>query len=310
MNQPTPSASFTLHNPVRQSYYYCFERLGQGAFGEVWGGVSDTGLAIAVKLWRPTSDPFRDFSRWLNEQELYLKCLSHPYIISTYDQFVSPEGFLTIVMERAQGSLESLVESHGVPDPRYVLSVGIQLCIALEHVHSLNVIHRDVTPRNVLWFPDGVVKLADFGISKELPEGDDFARTLIGLPGTIPPELLKAGRSTPQSDIYQVGLVLLHLLLGRPPIATTVPHANSIKQIVDGVPRKLAEEQIQNHGKTAEIIAKMLRRRTDWRYQTPAEVRAELQEQLNQLIAFDQFFSRLAPHSPPSTPPIYKRRKR
>jgi serine/threonine protein kinase len=307
---PPPPIVFVLTNPDRQASYYCNEQLGQGGFGEVWGGFTDGGLPIAVKLWRPTSDPARDLSGWRNEQHLYLKCLHHPYIISTYDQFISPENLLVIVMERAAGSLESLVESIGPANPAYVASVGIQLCSALEHIHSMNVIHRDLTARNVLWFANNVVKLADFGISKELPTGDDFARTLIGLPGAIPPELLTQGRSTAQSDIYQLGLVLLHLLMGRAPIPSTTPNEISLQMILAGVPRQHAEALVQQHGNLAEIIAMMLRRSVDWRYQTPGQVRTDLQQEINRLQLVEQYAAQLAPwHQRGLAPASFKPRK-
>lgn len=306
----TPSQYFMLNNPTRQATYYCFEQLGSGGFGAVWGGFSNIGVPIAAKLWRPTSDPVRDISGWLNEQQLYLKCLSHPFIISTYDQFVSPEGFLVIVMERAEGSLESLVEKHGAADPLFVASVGLQLSSALEHIHAMNVIHRDLTARNVLYFPAGVVKLADFGISKELPTGEDFARTLIGLPGSIPPELLTQGRSTPKSDIYQLGLVLLHLLLGRAPIPPTTLPAESRQMIRDGAPRQLAESLVPTHGKLAEIIAAMLRRTVDLRYQTPEQVRTDLLAEINRPHLVDQFAAQLAQSHQGRTAPTIFRPKR
>jgi hypothetical protein len=69
MNQASPPPTyFVLNNHARQSSYPCFEPLGKGGFGEVWGGFSNSGLPIAVKLWRPTSDPARDFSGWLNDK--------------------------------------------------------------------------------------------------------------------------------------------------------------------------------------------------------------------------------------------------
>jgi serine/threonine protein kinase len=74
------------------------------------------------------------------------------------------------------------------------------------------------TPKNILWFPGGVFKLADFGISKAVVEADELARTLVGHKTFIPPELLASGYSSYQSDIYQLGLVLLALLTGDYPI--------------------------------------------------------------------------------------------
>lgn len=125
MNPTNRPYAFAFHNPARAVWYFCTDRLGGGGFGEVWRGFMSTGLSVAVKIWRPSSDPQRDLAGWQNEQALYLKCLAHPHIISSYDQFVTDQGLLLIVMELAEGSLESLVEKHGAPDPRYVLWVRL-----------------------------------------------------------------------------------------------------------------------------------------------------------------------------------------
>lgn len=306
MQNPFP---LVLKNPNGLSTYYCYQTLGSGGFGEVWAGISDLEIPVAVKLWRPTAEPIRDFHGWLNEQGIMLQCLKHPYIITSYDQFISPEGYLVIVMERAEGSLEGLVEKFGAAPPKFVVTTGIQLTFALDHIHAMNVIHRDLTARNVLWFPSGIVKLADFGISKQLPSADDFARTLIGLRGTIPPELLSQGRSTAKSDIYQLGLVLLHLLLGKPPIASDLDFEEARKQITNGVPRQLAEKLIPTHGPLAVIISAMLRRHEEWRYQTPADVRTDLVKELQRLSILEQLQNQFQATAPnPILPPMFRSR--
>ena len=108
-----------------------------------------------------------------------------------------------------EGSLRYYLSKYGQLNPSLVCSIGIQLCAALAHIHQLGVIHRDVTLNNVLWYANGVFKLSDFGISRQTVSGEDFARTFIGYRNAIPPELLTAGYSTTQSDIYQLGIVLL-----------------------------------------------------------------------------------------------------
>lgn len=296
-----------LKNPNGLATYFCREKLGSGGFGEVWDGISTLGARVAVKLWHPTGDLIRDFTGWLNEQGIMLQCLTHPYIITSYDQFISPEGYLVIVMERAEGSLEGLVEKYGAIAPKFVISMGVQLTYALDHIHAMNVIHRDLTTRNVLWFPSGIVKLADFGISKKLPTADDFARTVIGLRGTIPPELLSQGRSTAKSDIYQLGLVLLHLLLGKPAIASNLDYEEARRQIINGVPRQLAESLIPTHGSLAVVISAMLRRHEEWRYQTPADVRTDLVNELQRLNILEHLQKQFEATSPtPILPPMFR----
>ena len=183
-------------------------------------------------------------------------------------------------MEKAEGSLESFLKLKGFLDPSLVCSVGIQLCFALEHIHNLGVIHRDLTLRNILWFSDGR--------SKQTVSPEEFARTFIGFKNAIPPELLNFNYSTHQSDIYQLGLVLLTLLIGSDPIPLSASMQETHQMIQDGVPRQIAESLISKFGKLAEIISIMLRRRDSWRYSSILEVKTDLQDEFSRRQALER----------------------
>lgn len=279
---------FWLSNPSRQAIYYAITELGQGGFGSVWSGITNAGVPIAIKMIKPSSDPARDFLNWFNEQDILLKCLNHPHIVACYDQFLCDDGSLVIIMEKAEGSLESFLKLKGSFDASLVCSVGIQLCFALEHIHNLGVIHRDLTLRNILWFSDGRFKVSDFGISKQTVSPDEFARTFIGFKNAIPPELLNFNYSTHQSDIYQLGLVLLTLLIGSDPIPLNASMQETHQMIQDGVPRQIAESLLSKFGKLAEIISIMLRRRDSWRYSSILEVKADLQDEFSRRQALER----------------------
>jgi serine/threonine-protein kinase len=281
--------AFRLDNDARKAAYYAVLSLGEGGFGAVWAGVTDGGVPIAIKLIKPTSDPVRDFLNWFNEQDIFLKCLNHPHIVTTYDQFSCDDGSLVIVMEKAEGSLQDYLKVNGPMHPTHVCSVGIQLCSALEHIHQLGVIHRDITPRNILWFADGRFKLSDFGISKQTVPPEEFAKTFIGFKNAIPPELLVTGYSTTQSDIYQLGLVLLGMLTGKEPIPLGASFEDTHRMILDGVPRETAESLIPQFGGLATIISIMLRRRDVWRYATITDVRQELQAEFDRRDTAEKF---------------------
>ncbi|MDJ0732761.1 MAG: serine/threonine-protein kinase [Nostocaceae cyanobacterium] len=270
--------TFLLTNPARQITYYALNKLGEGGFGSVWNGVTDARVPIAIKIIKPSSDPARDFLNWLNEQNILLQCLDHPHIVDCYDQFVCDDGSLVIIMEKAEGSLDNFLKLNGPCDPTLICSIGIQLCLALKHIHDLQLIHRDLTLRNILWFSDGRFKIADFGISKQTAPPEELARTFIGFKNAIPPELLNFGYSTYQSDIYQLGLVLLTLLTGSDPIPLNASREKTYQMINDGVPRQIAESLISNFGcgRLAKIISIMLRRRDCWRYKDVSEVQIDL----------------------------------
>lgn len=266
---------FYLQNP-RGSRYYAVYPINEGGFGVVFSGVTSTGSGIAIKLIKPTQDIAREWESWLNEVNVCIKCLRHPNIVQIHDFFSTPDGHLIIVMEKALYALSDLIEVNYKISFREICRIGLQILLALDHIHHRNVIHRDVTPKNILVFPNLVYKLWDFGIAKQFITSDEILRTLIGYPSFIPPELLRInGYSSKQSDIYQLGLVLLTLLIGDYPIPRNLHLEETRAFISAGTPRQIAESLISaggTKGKLASVLAVMLRRRDEYRYRSAIEV--------------------------------------
>lgn len=273
--------------------YFAYDLLGEGGFGQVWSGVTDRNVPVAIKTIKPSSDGLRDFINWYNEQAIHLKCINHPHIITTYDQFRCQDGTLVIIMEKAEGSLNDFFQENVGVDPIAVCSIGVQILDALSFIHTQNIIHRDLSLKNILWFSNGVFKLSDFGISKELVSEEEYARTLIGLRHALPPELVFLGYSSFQSDIYQLGIALLTLLIGQHPISPRISFEECATLVASGVPRQIADELITKFPGLANIISKMLRRREDWRYQTADEAREDLQHELERREALESTLNKL-----------------
>lgn len=206
-------------------------------------------------------------------------------------------------MEKANGSLEDFLSANKPLDPLSACSIGTQICSALNHIHGLGVVHRDVSLKNILWFHPNVFKLSDFGISKEGISPEELAKTFIGHRTYIPPELLVARYSTHQSDIYQLGLVLLTLLTGSHP----VPDDADVKQtkdiILSGEPREIAEGLVSKYGKLAEIISIMLRRRDKFRYKTAMDVWNELYKEFESMNRTREIMEHILKTPPQKLPP-------
>jgi len=294
---------FYIANPSRQIHYYAIYAIDEGGFGQVWSGISGTGVAVAIKITKPTLDPLRDLKSWFTEQYIHLKCLDHPHIVRTFDQFISPEGVLVIVMEKAEGSLENLLYDGKLFDPMEVCAIGTQILSVLDYIHKLGVIHRDVTLKNILCFPNGVFKLADFGISKQEVTANELAMTFIGHKTFIPAELLSAGYSSHQSDIYQLGLVLLTLLTGRYLIPANATVEETRRMILEGIPRQIAESLINKHGRLTEILSIMLRRRDAWRYKTAMDAWNDLYKEFEQRKKLKEIVECLWKQLPPKLLP-------
>jgi serine/threonine protein kinase len=182
-------------------------------------------------------------------------------------------------MERANCSLEDLLRRGYRFQVAAIRATGMQVLSALGYIHSLPVIHRDVTPKNILVFPNWIYKLSDFGIAKNTVTTEEITKTLIGHNSYLPPELLRYGYSRQQSDFYQLGIVLLNLMTGRLPISEALTPQQTFQQIMDGVPRMTAESLIPYGGKFGElarVVSVMLRRHEAYRYKSANDIINEL----------------------------------
>jgi serine/threonine protein kinase len=268
-----------LINP-RGYRYHLLERISGGGGGDVYSAVNQDGRPLAIKFIRHNPHSRAGgLETWINECNLSLRCLKHPYIVQIVEFFQTPQGHLVMIMERANCSLADLLLQNYKFDVKAICTVGLHVLQALDYIHSLPVVHRDVTPKNILVYPNWVYKLSDFGIAKNTVTSDELAKTLIGHNSYLPPELLRYGYSKQQSDFYQLGIVLLTLMTGSSPIGEALSPQQTFQQILDGVPRKIAESLIRfggEYGELARVISVMLRRREAYRYKTGSEIYNEL----------------------------------
>lgn len=270
----------TLRSP--QGHYYVLQgKVNEGGFGEVHLAIRSDHLQVAVKFFKPGPSFPAVWNSWANECQLSLKCLHHPHIVQIYEYFRTQQGHLVIIMERAEESLADQMNKGYRFSVEGICALGTQILSALGHIHVQNVIHRDVTPMNILKFRGAIYKLSDFGIAKNTFYTGELARTLVGLWPYRPPEFLLPGKhySSAKSDQYQLGLILLTLMLGHSPIAQNLSQPQIDQQILAGIPRQKAEGLINVGGKVgqlAKVISVMLRRRDEYRYSSVVEVHNEL----------------------------------
>ncbi|MBA9002716.1 serine/threonine-protein kinase [Thermomonospora cellulosilytica] len=198
--------------------------LGIGGMGEIWEG-ADTRLnrTVAIKLIRqvPGADVQAGRRRFYREARILAR-LRHPGIPALYD--FGPHGDdLFIVMELVEGAmgLRDLIAERGddlLPVP-WAAVIGAQLCAALAAAHQAGLIHRDLTPANVVLAPNGTVKILDFGVATAVDVSEFSAITQPGeVPGSLfymAPELDGHTKADVRSDLYAVGCLLYELLTGR-----------------------------------------------------------------------------------------------
>ncbi|MER7459504.1 serine/threonine-protein kinase [Micromonospora sp. NPDC126480] len=201
--------------------YRLIEQLGAGGMSVVWRGYDEVlGRQVAVKVLASRLASDRAFRHRIRIEAQAAARLCHPNITNVYDYGESEQVGLTVpyvVMELIDGeSLTGRLRRGELPW-REAVTIGAEVTSALATAHSRGVVHRDVTPGNIMLTATGV-KVVDFGISAlvgEKEKGPDGA--LLGTPAYLAPERLDNGEVSPATDVYAVGLLLYRMLTGRLP---------------------------------------------------------------------------------------------
>ena len=221
--------------------------LGQGGMGSVWLG-ERTGDGFtqraAIKLISVGAGNPHAHARFLRERGI-LAQLQHPHIAGLLDGGLSQDNQPYFAMEYVQGETIEQWCNHQQLSITARIQLFLQVLDAVQYAHRNLVIHRDLKPSNVMVDQNGHVKLLDFGIAKLLEEGigHDATRELAMTPQCAAPEQLLGQAITTATDIYQLGLMLHALLVGKHPFGVTpeTPIAGLLRTL-DTPPRRLEEE--------------------------------------------------------------------
>ena len=187
--------------------------LGKGAFGKAYL-IKDvrSGVSYVLKQIGASRKSGNDDSA-AREASL-LSTLDHPNIVKFNDAFWTTGGRLCLVMTYCDaGDLHSLLKRQNgelLPE-RICLQMFAQLAFAVKHIHCRRIIHRDLKTSNVFLMSNGLIKLGDFGISRILDRTKELARTMVGTPYYLSPEILAEQGYGFKSDIWSLGVVLYEM---------------------------------------------------------------------------------------------------
>jgi serine/threonine-protein kinase len=203
--------------------YRLVSRLGAGGMSVVWQAHDEVlGRDVAVKVLSPDLAANPDTLRRIRLEARAAAQLRHPHVVEVHDYGETTDSdskpLPYVVMELVEGrSLAQLLTVGALPW-RLAVLVGAQVAAALAAAHARGIVHRDVTPNNVMVTASGV-KLVDFGISATVGEADSSSEGILGTPAYLAPERLDAGQVRPATDVYALGLLLYRMLAGRLPWA-------------------------------------------------------------------------------------------
>jgi tetratricopeptide (TPR) repeat protein len=263
--------------------YEVLEELGRGGMGIVYKA-RDTRLNRLVALKRIRAgghaDP-EELARFRREAEAVAR-LQHPHIVQIYE-IGECGGLPFFALELLEGgSLEDRLRGTPLP-PRPAARLVATVARALHAAHGRGVVHRDLKPANVLMTTEGLPKVADFGLAKQLDAaaGQTQSGVVMGTPPYMAPEQA-AGRPsaiTPRTDVYALGALLYELLTGRPPFraATAV---ETLQQVLseDAVPPRRLQPRTPHDLDT--ICLKCLRKEPSKRYASAEALAEDLERYL------------------------------
>jgi len=212
------SNSINANTQVKIGPYILGETLGIGTFGKVKIAYhQQTGNKVAVKILNRQKIKSLDVVGKIKREIQNLKLFSHPHIIKLYQVMSTPTEIFMVMEYVSGGELFDYIVKHGKLKEDDARRFFQQIISGVDYCHRHNVVHRDLKPENLLLDHTLNVKIADFGLSNMMQDGE-FLRTSCGSPNYAAPEVISGKLyAGPEVDIWSCGVVLYALLCGTLP---------------------------------------------------------------------------------------------
>lgn len=295
--EPPPRKEVTTLRTAAGTYQI-LKRLGEGGMGEVFHakriGAASIELEVAIKRVRTNTKRDDEFRRMFLDEARIAARLRHRNIAQVYDVVEFEEGFL-LVMEYVTGqSLRDVIVTSmrkgRFLSPPFALYVAAEVADALHYAHALDdngralgIVHRDVTPHNVMLSDGGDVKLLDFGIAISNLEGRERTGTgiLKGKASYMSPEQALGEPLDGRSDQFALGIVLLEMLTSRRVFEVKSNDTATIMKIANASPRDVDQAVSQLAPPLREILKRALAKDRNERFATCAEFAFALRDYMS-----------------------------
>ena len=295
--------------------YEITELIGIGGMADVYKAIDIIDdRVVAVKILKTEFSNDEEFLRRFRNESKAIAVLSHPNIVKIYDVGFT-EKIQFIVMEYIDGiTLKEFMEQQGILKWKDAIHFIIQILRALQHAHDRGIVHRDIKPQNIMLFPDGTIKVMDFGIARfAREEGKTLSDKAIGSVHYISPEQARGDITDEKSDIYSVGIMLYEMLTGQKPFDNDNPVSVALMHMQSKAknPRDINETIPEG---LEDIVIRAMQKDANKRYQSASEMIKDIEEfKRNPSIVFEykyltppidentRFFTPVNPQTPTAT---------
>jgi len=203
------------------SLYSKIKKIGQGASGSVYVARSLTNnVKVAIKQMDLSNQPRKEL---IVNEILVMKESQHPNIVNYLDSFLIHGTELWVIMEYMEGgALTDIIDNNTISE-RQISTICLETCKGLQHLHSQNIIHRDIKSDNVLLDIQGQVKITDFGFCAKLSDSHSKRATMVGTPYWMAPEVVKQKEYGAKVDVWSLGIMAIEMIENEPPYLDEEP---------------------------------------------------------------------------------------
>src|SRR5437660_288418 len=281
---PTPISALRNQQPVLESgailagRYEILDTLGEGGMGAVYKARDlELDRMVALKVIRPELAKHPAIIERFKKELLLSQRVTHRNVIRIYD-LGEGDGVKFITMEFIEGEdLRSLIHERKKFLPEEAVHIMEHVCLALDAAHQVDVIHRDLKPKNIMRDKTGRILVMDFGLARTV-EGEGMTQTgaLVGTMEYMSPEQALAKELDQRSDVFSAGLIFYELLTGQMPYRADSALASLIRRTQERA-KPISEHDATIPQNLSNIVSRCLEREPAARYQSAQELLRDLE---------------------------------